>query len=109
MSHTLYTYWRSSCSWRVRLALSLKSIEYDSVCINLVSGEQKEEHFTKLNPNQTVPAIILTKGKVLHQSSAIIEALEELYPQTPLLPKDIYERAQVRSLVMLIACDIHPI
>ncbi|KAJ3356888.1 hypothetical protein HDU91_005497 [Kappamyces sp. JEL0680] len=105
----LFTYWRSSCSWRARLALSLKNIAYESVCVNLLKGEQKDEKYRKLNPNQTVPAALFPNGKLVHQSGAIIELLEELYPATPLLPSDPFDKAHVRALVLVIACDIHPI
>jgi len=106
----LYSYYRSSSSFRVRLALALKNIECRYRYINLRPGvdEQQAEDFTHLNPQGRVP-LLVDNGLVLSQSSAIIEYLEETYPQYPLLPVDKKRRARVRQLVNIIACDIQPL
>lgn len=104
----LYTYWRSSTAYRVRIALNLKSLAYEPICISLVESEQHTAAYRSVNPQGLVPALI-DDGKLYVQSLAIIEYLEERYPQAPLLPTDIDERAYVRSLAQLIACEIHPL
>ncbi|KAI7856045.1 glutathione S-transferase zeta [Circinella umbellata] len=106
----LYGYFRSSATWRVRLALAYKKVDYDYRPINLLKQEQRSEEFEKVNPSKKIPAYILPDGKVLTQSMAIVDYLEDTYPdKNPLLPKDPYERALVREVVNEIACDIHPI
>ncbi|RHY21765.1 hypothetical protein DYB37_001229 [Aphanomyces astaci] len=104
----LHSYWRSSCSWRVRIALSLKDIPYDYVPINLLKGEQVSDEFGAVNPNKRVPTLEID-GHVLNQSGAIIEYLEETHPEPALLPSDPFARAQVRNLVGIIGCDIQPV
>ncbi|DBA03612.1 TPA: LOW QUALITY PROTEIN: hypothetical protein N0F65_006791 [Lagenidium giganteum] len=106
----LYGYWRSSCSYRVRIALETKGIKYEYKAVSLLKdgGEQKKPEFAKLNPNQRVPTLVID-GHVLNQSTAIIEYLEESRPEKPLLPKDPYQRALVRNIVGIIACDTQPI
>ncbi|CAJ0635975.1 8420_t:CDS:2 [Entrophospora sp. SA101] len=107
---TLYSYYRSSCSWRVRTSLNWKEIDYDIIPINLLKEEHKSIEYTNLNPLQEVPTFISSDGKVLTQSIAILEYLEEVYPQKPLLPSnDPYEKSLVRSLVQMIASDTQPI
>lgn len=106
----LYGYWRSSAAYRVRIALGLKGLTYDYMAVNLKPGvsEQKSNDYKALNPQGRVPFLI--DGDVsLSQSPAILEYLDETYPDVPLLPKDIDERARVRQLSNVIACDIHPI
>jgi len=106
----LYGYWRSSAAYRVRIALGLKGLSYDTVAINLKPGvsEHKSERYTSLNPQGRVPFLI--DGEVsLSQSPAILEYLEENYVDVNLLPSDIDERARVRQLSNLIGCDIHPL
>lgn len=106
----LFTYFRSSAAFRVRIALNLKELQYESQFINLTPGadEQFSSRFLELNPQGRVPFIV--DGDVrLSQSSAIIEYLDEQYPHPKLLPGSIKERAIVRQLVNLIACDIHPL
>lgn len=106
----LYGYWRSSAAYRVRIALGLKGLTYDYMAVNLMPGvsEQKSDDYTSLNPQGRVPFLI--DGDVsLSQSPAILEYLDETYPEVSLLPKDIDERARVRQLSNIIACDIHPI
>ncbi|HWD32594.1 MAG TPA: maleylacetoacetate isomerase [Pseudomonas sp.] len=105
----LFNYFRSTSSYRVRIALALKQLEYQYVPVNLLKGEQREEHFLALNPQGRVPALKIDSGELLVQSPAIIEYLEEVYPQPALLPEDRVLRAQVRGVAALIGCDIHPL
>jgi maleylpyruvate isomerase len=105
----LHNYFRSSTSYRVRIALALKGIEYDYEAFHLRRGEQRSERFLGLNPQGLVPALTWTDGKVYTQSLAIIEFLDEIVPEPPLFPKDASERQRVRSLAQMIAIDIHPI
>ena len=111
MTMTLYTYFRSSASYRVRIALNLKGLAYERVTVHLTrgGGEQLEPAFRAMNPNAVVPALKLDDGTVLTQSMAIIEYLDERHPSPPLLPKDPVQKALVRAAAQLIACDIHPI
>ncbi|KAI8833725.1 glutathione S-transferase [Chytridium lagenaria] len=104
----LYGYWRSTASWRIRLALELKGIKYEYKAVNLLKGEQNSEEFKKTNPNGTIP-VLEWNGKKIQQSIAILEFLEEVHPDVPLLPKDPVDRAQARAILCMIACDIHPI
>jgi maleylacetoacetate isomerase len=105
----LYNYFRSSASFRVRIALELKGLPYDYVPIHLTKGEHKQPHFTAVSPIGLVPTLVTDAGERLDQSMAIIEYLDEVYPQPPLLPSDAMGRAQVRALSQLIACEIHPL
>lgn len=110
----LYGYFRSSASYRVRIALNLKGIAYEQVPVHLVKhgGEQFSEQYKSINPESLIPALIDThQGEeiALTQSLAILEYLEEKYPDPALLPKDFADRAYVRALALSIACDIHPI
>ena len=107
---TLYSYWRSSAAYRVRIGLNLKGLDYALVPVHLVrdGGQQHAPGYAALNPQQLVPA--LRDGqRVLTQSLAILEFLEETRPQPPLLPVDAAGRARVRALAQLVACDIHPL
>ena len=108
---TLYTYFRSSAAYRVRIALSLKGLDYQSAPVHLVrdGGQQRQAAYLGKNPQGLVPALELPDGTVLTQSLAIMEYLEEAYPQQPLLPADALGRARVRALSQAIACDIHPV
>ena len=108
MEVTLYHYWRSSCSWRVRWALALKGIAYRSVPINLLQQEQKTPDYLAINPSGLVPALV-ANGQVLCESLAIIEWLEQIAPSPALLPRDPWERARVRELTLMIASGIQPI
>jgi maleylacetoacetate isomerase/maleylpyruvate isomerase len=110
MKPTLYSFWRSSAAFRVRIVLNLKGIEYDTVPVHLRKGggEQLKEPYQSLNPNGLVP-LYVDHGVALHQSSAIIEYLEEKYPTPTLLPTNLEDRAWVRALAQDIAADIHPL
>jgi maleylacetoacetate isomerase/maleylpyruvate isomerase len=105
----LYNYFRSSASFRVRIALALKGLDYDYVPVHLVKGEHKQEKYAAVSASGLVPALELDDGQLLSQSMAIIEYLDETHPQPPLLPGDPVGRAQVRALAQLIACEIHPL
>lgn len=107
----LYTYWRSSASYRVRIALELKGVEVDHVPVHLLreGGEQFRADYRALNPQARVPTLVLDDGTALTQSSAIVEYLEETWPDPPLLPRDPVARARTRSVAAVIACDIHPL
>lgn len=108
MNVTLYHYWRSSCSWRVRWALALKNIAYKSVAINLLKGEQNDPKFLLKNPRGLVPALEMD-GKVLFESMAILEFLEEAFPQgASLLPQDSESRFYVRQLSQMVVAGIQP-
>jgi len=107
----LYTYFRSSAAYRVRIALNLKGLPYEAVPIHLIKdgGRQRAPEFRAVNPQMRVPALALSSGEVLTQSLAIIEYLDEINPEPPLLPADGLERAKVRAVAQMIACDIHPL
>jgi maleylacetoacetate isomerase len=105
----LYTYYRSTSSYRVRIALALKGLDYRSIPVNLLKGEQRQADFLTLNPQGRVPALRVGEGDLLVQSPAIIEYLEERYPQPSLLPGDPLQRAHARSVAALIGCDVHPL
>ena len=105
----LYTYWRSTTSYRVRVALNLKGIGYAPVPVNLVAGEQSAADYAALNPALGVPTLVLDDGTVLTQSMAILEWLEETHPTPPLLPRDPVARAHVRAAAQVVASDIHPV
>ncbi|MEC4337952.1 maleylacetoacetate isomerase [Stenotrophomonas pavanii] len=106
----LYTYWRSSAAYRVRIGLELKGLAWEARPVHLVrdGGEQHRDAYRALNPQQQVPTL-LHEGHVLTQSLAILEYLDERFPQVPLRPADAAGRARVRALAQLVACDIHPI
>jgi maleylpyruvate isomerase len=106
----LYTYFRSSAAYRVRIALNLKGLSYEAVPVHLLrdGGQQLAPAYRDINPAGLVPALV-DNGVVLTQSLAIIEYLEEVHPLVPLLPQDAVGRARVRALAQTIACDTHPI
>lgn len=104
----LYSYFRSSSSYRLRIALNLKGLDYDIVPVNLVAGEQRGEAYRAVNPQGLVPALD-TGDAQLVQSTAILEWLEEQYPEPPLYPAEALARARVRSLCQHIACEIQPL
>jgi maleylpyruvate isomerase len=106
----LYSYFRSSAAYRVRIALNLKGLRYDYVPVHLLrsGGEQLSTDYRKLNPDGLVPTLV-DGDTVLPQSLAIIEYLEETHPEPPLLPQDPADRAYVRSVALQVACEIHPL
>lgn len=104
----LHGYWRSGTSYRTRIALGIKGLEYRQEPVDLREGVQKSERYLALNPQGLVPALETPDG-VLTQSSAIIEWLDERYPDPPLFPADPAGRAIVRAMAMTVACDIHPL
>ena len=110
MAHemTLYTYFRSSAAWRARIALNLKGLKPDYCFIHLLKDDQHSADYQHVNPQQLIPALVDDKH-IIAQSLAIIEYLDETYPEPPLLPKDAAGRARVRQIAYAIACDIHPI
>ena len=105
----LYTYFRSSAAFRVRIALNLKGLEYQPQLISLPKGAHRDAQYAKVNPQALVPTLVTDDGMQLAQSLAIIEYLEEMHPQPALIPQDAKARARVRSLSLLIACEIHPL
>jgi maleylpyruvate isomerase len=107
----LYTYFRSSAAYRVRIALNLKDIAYEGISVHLTKGggQQKTPEYRAINPQMRVPTLELSSGEKLIQSLAIIEYLDEVFPDPALLPKDAIERAHVRAVAQIIACDIHPL
>lgn len=104
----LYTYYRSSCAYRVRIALQFKQIEYESCYLDLAQHEETQPAYQALNPQGLIPTL-LTGRRALTQSLAIIEYLEECYPQPPLLPATARDRARVRSLAQIISSDMQPL
>ena len=107
----LYSYFRSSAAYRARIALNLKGLTYETAPVHLIKdgGYNKRPEFRAVNPQMRVPALVAPTGEVLIQSLAIIEYLDEIHPEPPLLPKDPLGRAQARALAQIIACDIHPL
>lgn len=104
----LYDYARSSASYRVRIGLALKGLDYRRVAVDLPSGEQRSAAWCALNPQGLVPALEIG-GQILTQSLAILEWLDETHPAPPLLPKDPLARARARAIALAIACDLHPL
>jgi maleylacetoacetate isomerase len=104
----LYDYFRSSASYRVRIALNLKGVEYQQRPVNLAKGAQKKDDFRKLNPQGFVPLLEID-GHRLTQSLSIIVYLDQKYREPPLMPEDPADAAHVRSLALTVACDIHPL
>ena len=105
----LYNYFRSSASFRVRIALAIKGLDYDYVPVHLVKGEHQQPDYARLAADALVPTLVTDGGAALAQSLAIIEYLEETHPEPALLPADPLSRARVRALAQMVACDIHPL
>ncbi|MGY2289377.1 maleylacetoacetate isomerase [Pseudomonas sp. SDO528_S397] len=108
----LYTYYRSTSSYRVRIALALKGLEFNALPVNLLvppGGANRQPEYLAINPQGRVPALRTDQGELLIQSPAIIEYLEERYPQAPLLSQDLVARAHERAVASIIGCDIHPL
>src|SRR5688572_30584487 len=107
----LYDYFRSSAAFRARIAFNLKGIPYQSSPVHLTrnGGAQFGPEYRAVNPQARVPSLKLDNGDILIQSLAIMDYLEEIHPQPPLLPKDPAERAHVRAVAQIISCDIHPL
>jgi maleylacetoacetate isomerase len=104
----LYSFFRSSAAYRVRLALSIKGVEHETITLNLPQGEHRAPDFVALNPHRTIP-VIDDDGVVLMQSLAIIEYLDARYPEPRLIPQDPLKRARVQAFAQVIACEIHPL
>ncbi len=105
----LHGYFRSSASYRVRIALNLKGLNADQLAYHLRKGEQRDPAYLALNPQGLVPTLQDDRGAVLTQSLAIIEWLDEIHPEPPLLPKEPLHRARVRAFALALACDVHPL
>lgn len=105
----LYSYWRSLATFRVRIALNIKDLKYEQIWIDLDAGQQRQSDYKAVNPQMVVPALVEDDGNVLYQSMAIMEYLNEVYPEPPLLPADPKGRARVRALSLITVADSHPI
>ena len=105
----LYTFWRSQASYRVRIALALKGLEASLESVDLLKGEQADAGYRRINPEMVVPTLVDDQGERYFQSLAIIEYLDEVYPNPRLLPDGSRERAYVRAIAQTIACDAHPL
>lgn len=105
----LYAYWRTSATYRVRVALNLKGLTANERTVNIDAGEQRDEEFLKINPLGAIPALVETGHAPLTQSLAILEFLDEYQPAPPLLPQDLHGRARVRSIAAMLAADTHPL
>jgi maleylacetoacetate isomerase len=99
----------SSAAFRVRIALGLKGLSYESVVFDLRANQHLTEEYRRVNPVRSVPALELSPGQNLFESMAIIEYLEEMYPEPPLLPADAVARARVRAMAQIVACEMHPL
>ena len=109
MTPTLYSAWRATAPYRVRIGLALKGVAYDYVPVDLIKGEQREPAYRAVNPQGLTPALDIGEGEALTQSLAILEWLEETRPEPPILPATPLDRQRVRAMALIIACDIHPL
>ncbi len=105
----LYSYFRSSTAYRVRIALNLKELSYETIPVNLLTSEHLSDEYREVNEMLAVPILITEDNIKITQSNAIIEYLDEAYPDIPLLPDDVTKRAKIREIINIIACDIHPL
>jgi maleylacetoacetate isomerase len=105
----IYSYWRSLATFRVRIALNLKGLKFEPVEVNLDAGHQHQADYKGVNPQMVIPSLVLDDGSVLYQSMAILEYLDEVYPEPPLLPADAKGRARVRALSLITVADSHPL
>jgi len=105
----LHSAWRASAPYRVRIGLNLKGLAYEVVPVDLVAGQQKSEAYHAVNAQDLVPSLVLEDGRVLTQSLAILEWLDDAHPAPPLLPGDACDRQVVRAMACIVACDIHPV
>ncbi|WP_299650571.1 maleylacetoacetate isomerase [uncultured Tateyamaria sp.] len=106
---TLYSYWRSTTSYRVRAALNLKGVPFDIVPVDLLAGAQKDAGYAEMNPGKGVPTLVLEDGSVLTQSLAILDYIEARWPEPALLPADPLARARVQAAAHTLAVDVHPV
>ncbi len=105
----LYSYWRSTTSYRVRAALNLKGLSYETVLVDLVAGAQKDPAYITLNPAAAVPTLVLDGGAVLTQSMAILDYIDATWPEPRLIPTDPLDRARVLAVAHSVALDVHPL
>ncbi|WP_257255623.1 MULTISPECIES: maleylacetoacetate isomerase [unclassified Endozoicomonas] len=104
----LYSYFRSSAAYRVRIALNLKGLDHELIPVNLLKSEQTKEQYKSIQPQGLVPAMAVGNNRLI-QSMAILEWLEETCPEPTIIPGDVWQKAQIRSLANIISCDIHPL
>jgi maleylacetoacetate isomerase/maleylpyruvate isomerase len=109
MALILHGFWRATAPYRVRIGLALKGLAFDHASVDLLAGEQRKPAYRALNPQGLTPALQLDDGTILAQSLAILEYLDETQPEPPLLPTGALDRALVRRMAMIVACDIHPL
>ena len=109
MGYVLHSAWRAGAPYRARIGLALKGVAYATVPVDLIKGEQRQPAYRALNPQGLTPALEIGDGEILTQSLAILEWLEETLPEPALLPTSPLDRARVRAMALIIACDIHPL